>query len=171
MNGHTHKAFAVCTTSLVVAVGVDKNWLPPDPTALLPLATAWVTAPLPDRLEQTLSLQHRSYCHTIWFALLSTLPLVLLHYVAIPYHNLLWLLALGIPLGILSHHLGDAFSTAGVRWFYPLTDYIRKPNGAFFISGKRILPPLYKVGSPDSKWGALLWYVLTGILWVGLWRL
>ena len=81
-------------------------------TALLDVPHAYVVAllysVLPD-IDFLLKLKHRAWTHTIYFALLSPLPLLIFN----------WKLVLVGLIAILSHLLGDMMTVSGLRLLYP----------------------------------------------------
>ncbi len=86
---------------------------------------------------------HRGITHTVW-------PLLLELWLAYGvFHINIWAFSalFGFFLGNLSHLVTDAFSKAGIAWFYPFQQYERFGNGAMYVKGFRgPFVPLYKSG-------------------------
>lgn len=118
---------------------------------------------LPD-IDQKLGGTHRGITHAIWIPLLlfgsalfgiPRLPISLLN------KEYAFGFLFGLALGWLSHLIGDAFSTAGIAWFYPIGAYRRYPSGAFTVKGARgPFQPIYRVG--DRKWWLMrpIWWIV-----------
>lgn len=132
------------TTQMILADGVAV------------LASTW-----PDRLE----IIHRGLSHSIW-------PVFLLGLALVPLltHPLWFGVVLGILLGWFFHLFGDAFSTAGIAWFYPFQKYKRYGSGAFVVKGFRgPFLPLYKVGDESFSFMPAVWWVLGILAFLFLW--
>lgn len=164
----THRAFnfAAANGVLFGAVLLHPEWV--DTTDLLGTvgrisliqAGAVLSASWPDHLE----IVHRGFSHSLWVVLLLGAGTLCLS----PY-PLLFALAIGITLGWFFHLFGDAFSTAGVAWFYPIQNYRRYEGGAFCVKGWRgPFLPFYKVGDPAFSFMRVLWWILGVVLMVGI---
>ena len=120
------------------------------------LAASW-----PDRLE----IVHRGFSHSLWVVLILSGGTI-----ALLTHPFLFALMSGITFGWFFHLFGDAFSTAGIAWFYPIQGYRRYESGAFCVKGHRgPFLPLYKVGDSAFSFMPKVWWV-TGLLFsMGIW--
>lgn len=164
MLGRTHRAFALASAAGICLAAAS---LRPESVASITwagrtglfLGGAWAAASLPD-IDRVL-FWHRGFTHTIW-----VVAGLLFAAHAIPDIYILWgqPLLYGIALGYFSHLLGDAFSKAGVAWFYPLQGYVREPGGVFYVKGFRgPFLPLYEVGDKAFAFAPALWYGLAVI--------
>ena len=127
-------------------------------------AGALVGSVLPD-MDQALGLAHRGISHAVW------IPLgVLACSLRLP--DGLWKAVLfGLAVGYLSHLAGDAFSKAGIAWFYPIQGYQRKGTGQFYVKGCRgPFLPLYRVGDGAYAYMPAVWYLVNALLTAGLWK-
>lgn len=165
----THRAFAFAVST--AALAAVHEWLPVTEqpfmvTAsqiLLGQAAAVGVSTLPD-IDQAFG-EHRGITHSIW-------PVLGLGYLAYTQKASPFLAAIlfGIVLGYFSHILGDAFSTAGIAWFYPLQGYTHYSGGAFVVKGFRgPFVPIYKVGDRAFSFMPMVWWILGIGLSVLLW--
>lgn len=178
MLGKTHKAFSLTTTSATLLVAYpylsiyNVDTVPKaGAQIILTLTTAWVSSTFPDAIERNiLRTKHRGIIHAIW------IPLGLL-YASFLLREHVWFFPMmfGVFLGYLSHLVGDAFSMAGIAWFYPFQKYERKSNGSFYVKGNRgIFRPLYTVGKRGIINPVIFWYVVAFLisffLWARIWN-
>ena len=120
------------------------------------LASTW-----PDRLE----ILHRGFSHSIWNVLL-----LLAGTWYLMSYPLLFALCFGVTLGWFFHLFGDAFSVAGIAWFYPLQGYKRYGNGAFYVKcGRGPFLPLYKVGDSSFSFMPKVWWAVGILCFIGIW--
>lgn len=171
MLGRTHMAFGltVANSALLLTYGhipLYTGLTPLECTARMAvtLGGAYVASVFPDidRMFPT----HRGITHAVWFP-------AMLFYQAFWVFNakpLLSALCFGAFLGYMSHLFGDAFSKAGVAWFYPLQGYERFPDGTFYVKGFRgPFLPLYTVGNRLFFFMPIVWYAAAAALLYALW--
>lgn len=172
MLGPTHKAFGLTLASTTLMLGYQpllSQSQNPETTGLLiaqfgiTLVTAWASSTLPD-IDRHFK-KHRGITHAIWA------PLIILYLYWLNYDTrFISPVLLGLFMGYMSHLIGDAFSKAGIAWFYPFQKYKYYPNGAFHVVGKRgPFRPLYYVGESIGINAALLWYIITVVISFFLW--
>lgn len=192
MLGKTHKAFGVATMSGVgllyqqttqqtlPQMFLDSAQTQPFSSmgglfvAIVLLFGALMGASYPD-IDQELPIKHRGVTHTLWgvgivvaFAGWSTIAQPM----GTTWTSLCLLpLLTGFATGYMSHLVADAFSTAGIAWFYPLQQYRSYGNGAEVVKGHRfIFQPIYKVGQKFFGIpGSLIWWtiaIVTTIMWL-----
>ena len=103
-------------------------------------------------LDQKLGIPHRTWTHTIWMVLLSALAtwaaITMLPLPVFIKTGFVTPLLIGFTIGLLSHLIGDAYSTSGIAWFYPFEGYVTYMGGAKVKKGFRgPFVPIYKVGT------------------------
>ena len=161
MLGKTHRPFAVAAAAgtLLAVQGFlpmyDATGLQYLGRAALTIGGAYLSASLPD-IDKAFP-WHRGITHAIW------IPAVVywLAFYQFAGHAVWQPLLFGIFIGYMSHLVSDAFSKAGVAWFYPLQGYIRYDSGAFVVKGPRgPFLPLYEVGDPAFFLMPYLWWGL-----------
>lgn len=143
--------------------------------AVLMLCGALAGAVYPDIDQKVPGMRHRGWTHTIW-ALMIVLGII---HLVIKYKPLgfdaTYIIILpslvGFFIGYVSHLVGDAFSTSGIAWFYPIQRYHDYNGGASVVKGKRfIFQPIYKVGQRVfGIQGALFWTmvaIVVNIIWL-----
>lgn len=174
MLGKTHRAFgfALSTATLAVVhkIGLGETDMPIWTTAVqvaLVQGGSVIASTLPD-IDQLFATQHRGITHTIW------IPVIMC---CIAYrmrtNPLIFALIFGLILGYLSHLIGDAFSKAGIAWFYPIQQYTHYSGGAMCVKGFRgPFIPLYTVGDNAFSFMPKVWWIigilLSVIVWSGL---
>ena len=159
----THRPFAVAFTAATLMIVHDK--IPcytqsQTMTDILQvgetLIASGIASMLPD-VDQILPIPHRTITHTIWIpciALFVAFKLFAMDVFIFP-------ALLGAALGYFSHLLGDAFSKAGIAWFWPLQGYHYYPGGAFVVKGPRgPFLPLYHSGDGMFKFMPLVWRIV-----------
>lgn len=190
MLGKTHKAFGVATMSgmglayqQLTQQSLPQPFLsqPDDQFGFAGLFVATVLligslmgASYPD-IDQELPIKHRGATHTLWGVGIVVAVTIWAH-IAQPMGSIwtakfLLPLLVGFTVGYLSHLVADAFSTAGIAWFYPLQQYKSYGNGAEVVKGNRfIFQPIYKVGQKFFGIpGHIIWWTIATImtaLWV-----
>lgn len=156
----THKAFATTFTTEILILNDKLQLYEIKPyEQILIIGIAGLTASLPDvDTKSYIPLRHRGITHTIWIILL-------LLFSCYYYPNFI---TFGILSGYTSHLIGDAYSKAGIAWFYPLQQYKRYSSGAMIVKNRCMLfPPLYKVGKQIGPLKAsYYWYFITILLWI-----
>lgn len=156
----THKAFATTFTTGILILNDKLQLYEIKPyEQILIIGIAWLTASLPDvDTKSYIPLRHRGITHTIWIILL-------LLFSCYYYPNFI---TFGILSGYTSHLIGDAYSKAGIAWFYPLQQYKRYSSGAMIVKNRCMLfPSLYKVGKQIGPLKAsYYWYFITILLWI-----
>lgn len=126
-------------------------------------------------IDQKLPIKHRRITHTLWLPMI--LCGLLYHMPNIPMVDLVHMNTIirpalfGFIIGDLSHLIGDAFSTAGIAWFYPLQGYRQYSGGAEVVKGPRLIfQPIYKVGEKFCGMkGSTIWTgiaILTFLFWL-----
>lgn len=173
MLGKTHRPFALTVSAgalLLVHSHMPMYNVPPMEYALrvsITFGAAYVAGVLPD-IDRVFP-WHRGITHAVW------LPLVFLYLAFYKFagHGIYAPLFFGAFLGYMSHLAGDAFSKAGVAWFYPFQRYIRYDNGAFVVKGRRgPFQPVYEVGDRMFWFMPYVWYAafigLSVLLWKGV---
>ena len=143
------------------------SWLNPLLQYFLLVFGALMGSSFPDIDQQIPGMKHRTWTHTIWAILLC---IGLLHFLRNNYiTNALFvdmslvIVMLGFTIGYISHLLGDAFSTSGIDWIYPLIGYKTYSGGATVVKGFRgPFIPLYSVG--HGVIGAGFWSGIAFIL-------
>lgn len=175
MLGKTHRAFAFATSAAVLVavhsgihteeISLGQSLL--SQTALHTGAILFSTVPDIDRGFGPG--QHRGIIHSIWVVLLLAYVTYRIRIIN-PY---VYMFGLGATIGYLSHLIGDAFSIAGIAWFYPIQQYERYASGAFHVKGFRgPFIPLYRVGDKTFSFMPGLWWVIGFGLWlVAIWLL
>ena len=165
----THRAFGFAASSLALAglapvlgEGIcGGDLMTAAAQMLLAQASAVVASTWPDRLE----IVHRGISHSLWPVFGMGIGLYFL--LSRP---LFFGILLGILLGWFFHLFGDAFSTAGIAWFYPLQQYKHYGSGAFHVKGFRgPFFPLYKVGDDAFSFMPAVWWVAGVFATVFLW--
>lgn len=162
----THRAFATAsagatlltvhyTTEIFAEVETSTLIL----QSIIIVVLSYLTATLPDMDQFVPFLGHRGITHAIW------IPGIIFYFLwgstGEPY---LFAVLAGVFIGYTSHLIGDAFSTAGIAWLYPIQQYGGSSNGAFWVKGFRgPFLPLYQVGTPFIIKPAIIWYTLAGI--------
>ena len=173
MLNKTHRAFATSVaTATIITVNythtIEQNIINIPHVKILQSAiiilVAWLTASWPDvdvklRNHNINIIGHRTITHTLWVVLC-------IGWLVYNTHDYIQLMSIGLLLGYTSHLIGDSFSTQGVAWLYPLTQYRKYPNGIKIVKGKRyIFKPIYKVGRKVGPFNAdVYYYTLTLIL-------
>lgn len=126
-------AAALVTAPLTATVAIIFNPIP----AVIALCFAVGVSKLPDTIEEQLGLEHRSWGHTVWFALgCSLAPILIAHVVTVSAPDfspvsimgMLYIISVATLLSLLSH-LGADVITDGyvgefdgyIRPFYPLS--------------------------------------------------
>lgn len=123
------------------------------------LGAAYVTSMLPD-IDKAFP-WHRGITHAVW----APMALLWLAFYKFAGHGLYMPLFFGAAVGYLSHLFGDAFSKAGIAWFYPFQRYIRYANGSFVVKGFRgPFQPLYEVGDTAFCFMPYVWRAVFFIL-------
>lgn len=187
MLGATHRAFALTTLSTLglayqalehepVTAYFDtfaEHNLRALPVAGLLILGALMGASYPD-IDQGLPIPHRGVTHNLWVAMIIGAGIYYCAHVAPhPYgagHGLLLPGLVGVLIGYLSHLVGDAFSTSGIDWFYPLNGFKTYPNGARVVRGHRfIFQPLYRVGSPWMGISGKFFWGIAALITTTLW--
>lgn len=160
MLGRTHRAFATTFSAASMLVyntyqaHVDLySWTDEGLSTTTPwlfiIGLSYLFATLAD-MDKFLPMKHRGFSHSLWMNLILIACTVIVYKTNDFY---LLIVALALTLSWLSHCVGDAFSVAGVEWFYPFRQYEQLPNGSFYKKGKRILfPKMYKVGENALRW-------------------
>lgn len=175
MLGKTHRAFAFATSAAVlVAVhsGIQTEEIALGHSLLLQTALhtgAILSSTAPD-IDQGFGLgQHRGISHSIWIVLL----LAYITYRIQAINTYVYVFGVGCVIGYLSHLIGDAFSIAGIAWFYPIQRYERYASGAFYVKGFRgPFIPLYHVGDKTFSFMPILWWMIGCGLWIAaIWQI
>lgn len=160
----THRSFATASAgaTLLTLSQTTDLFTETEPVLLatqsaIVVAVSFLTAVLPDYDRVIPFIRHRGITHAIW------IPAIIFYFlwqnIGEPY---MFPALLGLFIGYTSHIVGDAFSTAGIAWFYPLQRYEGSPNGAFWVKGFRgPFLPLYSVGSPFIIKPTIIWYTIT----------
>lgn len=161
MIGKTHRsfAFASATGALLVANQFTTLFEGKEPTQALIqagaiTAVAVVTSTLPDFDRLIPFIRHRGITHSIWV-------IMIISYLTWKFKTDVkyFIPMLGLLIGYTSHIVGDAFSKAGIAWFYPFQRYESYSSGAFHVKGFRgIFQPLYSVGTKTFIPPTLIWY-------------
>ena len=126
------------------------------------MLSAFVASTLPD-IDQKFS-THRGITHAIWIPSLFLLAALFLPFTS-TYKPWAFSLFFGLFLGWFSHLLGDAFSKAGIAWFYPFQKYRHYGSGAFVVKGPRgPFQPLYSVGDKRFALIPYLWWAGAGAM-------
>lgn len=162
----THRSFATASAgaSLLVLSQVTDIFAETEPMSLITqsviiMVVSFLTATLPDYDRMIPFIRHRGITHAIW------IPAAIFYFL---WQNLgepyVFPALLGLFIGYTSHIVGDAFSTAGIAWFYPIQQYSGPPTGAFWVKGFRgPFLPLYSVGSPAIIKPTIIWYGITAL--------
>lgn len=185
----THRAFAVASASATVATlayttniiaeipTITEGLSTPIPQVLLStpvpqilsilalLIVTFLTATLPDIDQYIPFIRHRGITHAIWIPL-GLGYLVWKFWNPQTLYDLSRLILLsGTFIGYTSHIIGDAFSSAGIAWFYPLQRYADSGTGAFYVKGFRgPFLPLYRVGQDIFINPSIIWYGISIML-------
>lgn len=120
MHRHGHHGVALLGYAPTIPLfGPEHRWL-----ALLGLPVVLFASRLPDIDQRVPIVPHRGPTHTVWFAVLLGLGTWTVFRAALPGSALL--VQLGIPgtiaFGVISHLAADAFTSTGVRPFWPFWD-------------------------------------------------
>ena len=162
----THRAFATASAGVtLLALSQTTDIFAESEPMLLATQSAiiilvsFLTATLPDYDRIIPFIRHRGITHAVW------IPAIIFYFmwqnIGEPYT---FPALLGLFIGYTSHIVGDAFSTAGIAWFYPIQRYGGSPNGAFWVKGFRgPFLPLYAVGDPFIIKPTIIWYGITFI--------
>lgn len=147
----------ICLTGLLGVAAIAQSLIP---GMLIILMAGVLGSRLPD-IDQVLGHTHRGFTHAVWIPIALLLTAWKTKTVMVPYIQIpLWsAMAFGCGIGWMSHLFGDAFSEAGIAWFYPLQQYVREPSGAFYVKGNRgPFLPLYTVGDSCYEIIPIVWY-------------
>lgn len=166
MLGKTHRAFGLTAVTATMWLGYERihGFVPSPPASRLftltqvgiTVAAAVIGSTLPD-IDQALGTTHRGITHAVWIPLLLAVGARF----ASSRNFYVFALLFGLFVGYLSHLVGDAFSKAGIAWFYPFQKYDRYGSGAFTVKGFRgPFVPLYSVGNPSFAFMPAVWYIL-----------
>ena len=167
MLGKTHRGFGfACITGVLCAAypiipgfALARRISPAlvAPTQIgLSIAAAIIGSTLPD-IDQKLGTTHRGLTHALW------IPAILAFLSFRTFRTDIWIFAatFGLLVGYLSHLVGDAFSSAGIAWFYPFQQYRHFGTGAFKVKGFRgPFLPIYHVGDPVFAFMPVVWWVV-----------
>lgn len=174
MHGRTHMPFALALSAAAVTaichipslqdtipVYTGASVLSNAAHIVLTLGCAYITGPVPDIDKKIAVGEHRGITHAIW------IPALLFYLACYKFRadTYLFCALFGIFLGYISHLLSDAFSKAGVAWFYPIQQYKRYDNGAFVVKGFRgPFIPIYSVKEKPSFIMPVIWYLIAGLV-------
>lgn len=167
MLAKTHRSFAVASASatLLVLAKTSDMYTSVEPiqataTMGIVIIAAFIAGTLPDIDQYIPFISHRGITHAIWIPLLLGYATWMQR--PEPY---ICAILFGVTIGYTSHIIGDAFSAAGVAFFYPLQRYQRTGSGAFYVKGFRgIFQPLYSVGQPSIIPPKLIYYAVSALL-------
>lgn len=148
----------------IIGIGLSVITVPQARSLCLIQIAAWMISMVPD-IDRRIEI-HRGITHAIW------IPVIFAIIAGIFRHQIyVSSAALGACIGWLSHEVGDAFSKAGVDFFYPFgPGYKRYPNGAFYVKGNRgVFVPLYTVGDKKYQYMPMVWWTIYVIEILTLW--
>lgn len=152
----THMAFATsCAIAYVTVTSPEQVGL----NELLIIGSAVVSAPLPDLDERGVTFaKHRGISHSIWVIMLLA---YLTYWAQTAPYPFVAPLSIGFLIGWISHIIGDAFSYAGVAFFYPFQRYV-EDGDRWYVSGNRMLfKPMYPVGTkPLGIPATVIWGII-----------
>lgn len=127
------------------------NWFHPLVQYIVLLLAGIIGASAPDIDQSIPGMKHRTWTHTLWAILIFSGLTYYLRYHYLSNELLidmsLVIAMFGFTIGYASHLFGDAFSTSGIDWFYPLIGYKTYGSGASVVRGFRgPFIPIYSVG-------------------------
>lgn len=171
MLGPTHRAFGFAASTAVLVLTQEHLPAYENPSMMttgmaliVTQAAALLSSTLPD-MDQKLGMRHRGLTHAVWIPCIFGVLSVLWRDDPVRFS-----LVFGILLGWFFHLFGDAFSKAGVAWFYPFQTYQYHSSGAFYVKGNRgLFRPLYSVGDSAFSFLPALWWIAGILLTILLW--
>ena len=174
MLGKTHRPFAVAFTAATLTLThnfiscyTDSSTIVDAIQVVETLVVSWAAGVLPD-IDQILPIPHRTITHAIWIPLIA----LIVAFKVYPTNTFIFPAIFGASIGYFSHLLADAFSKAGIAWFWPIQGYRRYANGAFVVKGPRgPFVPLYQSGE-SFKGVVTVWRLVASMTVIlMIWRL
>lgn len=135
-----------------------------NPYLLLIQLAVLLSASLPD-IDKLFGTEHRGITHAVWIPAAFFIGAY-----QVQVQPFVSSLLFGAAIGYSSHLIGDAFSMAGIAWFYPFQQYVRNPDGSFYVRGNRgPFRPIYRVGDKSFWFMPYVWWAVaagfTALLW------
>ena len=175
MQGKTHRPFAVAFTATTLTLMHNKISCYTESQTLIDIVqvtetivAAYVAGVLPD-IDQILPIPHRTITHAIWIPLIT----MIVAFKMFLTNTFVFPILFGVSIGWFSHLFGDAFSKAGLAWFWPFQGYVRYPSGAFVVKGFRgPFIPIYTSGDSSFAFMTVIWRIVAVLMIIiMIWRL